>query len=135
MTDGVAICAVLQRPVRVHSRVQSAEEACHIKPKLPLPIAEFMKHGGWTPDQVHCIAEDPGRVVISQVAQLDESGQNVNSRLTRKSFLKRTLQNVREDAERDLRRQDRLLRVAIDHLGQGVEGRCRFDVDAFLIQL
>lgn len=124
-TDGVALCVLLEvEPVlsqakrKELSRITEPERLRQFLASLsPEELQELVK-----------MAEDPGRVNLSQVlvkrclgdvAEPGAAAAEAQERLTRASYLKRSLRARYQQAEKMRRHQDRLLRVGIDLLGSG----------------
>lgn len=119
-TDGVALCAFLKIPAK-------STPSSTPPPPLEERIKQFVSEVEGSP--VYMMAEDPGRVNISQVmvkgaplhplppAAAACSDKQV--RLTRASNRRRTLQSLREKEELRRRRGNPMLRHAHDTLGAG----------------
>ena len=156
MTDGVALCVTLERLPKVSRATRKAEEKMKHEERARQFVASLELN-----TRLAAVSEDPGRANISQTLTktfvveegpgehrvLKTAGPGSPStsrerfakksegqdRLTRTSYLKRTLQDLRTAQETERRRGDRLLRIAIDHLGDG--GACTWrttDRGAFL---
>lgn len=135
-TDGIAICAVLQRPKRSRapgtSPPKEDDARSHEKrlqdflAALPAEARTSLKLG----------TEDPGRANISQFVFTDPgSGETVTLRLQRGRWLRATLQDRRAAAEQKRRRERRLLRIAIDSLGEaGTWRTTRLDAFGRMLQ-
>lgn len=118
-TDGVALVAVLSRPLTSPPTIGSG--GAKSKPKsadgrdaVPAGLAAMVQQHG--ADNIHEIAEDPGRANISQTTQPTDQGGFVEDRLTRNQFLARSCQD-RFRVEERARRAERVELVeAFDRL-------------------
>lgn len=123
-TDGVALCVVLEvDPVlpaakrRELAAIKEPEQLRRFLASLePKELRELVK-----------MAEDPGRVNLSQMlvkrcigagAEAVEEEEH-QMRLTRASYMRRSLRARRQQEETRRRRSNRLLQVAINYLGAG----------------
>lgn len=123
-TDGVAICVTLSKPKLAEA--PSVEAIGKKKKKSDKPAAVLYaervqafvaSHGG--ADNVHLIAEDPGRCTLFQAAQKSSERSFVHSKLTRRQLLRWTLQDRRQAQETARRASRPALRAAIETLSTG----------------
>ena len=121
-TDGVAICVTLK--CSMDPKPPCMDNTSAVKKQQLVAagyeevVQNFMRRNELVPQDVHCIAEDPGRVTMSQAAQKTRNGDFVHSRLTRQQYRRWTLETRRQEAEVARRRANPLLRIALDHLSE-----------------
>jgi len=123
MTDGVALCAVLSKPVPLpvvdltKSKVPATSKPTRRDISKPNEeLATFLKEHH-DKAELHLIAEDTGRKQVSTSTQVDCHGKHITHVLRREALHRRSLQDTYRRLEQEKRQSTPGLVNAIDSLG------------------